>query len=662
MPDIEVKGLTFWAVLRCSTDGQTEKSLPAQRTAIQRWADEKGIIIGKWIELGGVSATYSQQVEPLLLMIEEKHQGASFDGLLFDSYARFVRTEADGNLLYAKAVDAELLLATVKDGLLMGEGRWAIRGSAADQAQGYTRDLGRNTARTVGQLIEAGSIRPTTMFAFGLDREYYDKDGNVLFQVRKHPDGRLEVRDPNPPHAHRYFLPRGVPRLSLREPGGRFELVPRSDEYSEWVRWMFRQHYILGKTPYWIALELNTRGVPGPAGKGWRSLAVKCILENPLYLGYSVGFVRATGVNVKRNKGYPIVLPMPRRPGRRVDGKGNRRSPKPLFRDPKDWVVSPQAKLMDFMDTDVREVALVEWHRKLRDGWVAPPKLPLGSNRSKQSDYFLSRLLTTADGHPMVGVRSGHGRGPTSRRYYTSSRSQQTPSRNKRTKNIRADVVEPEVRRAIAEVIEVPPNIESAIKGYIVERQREIATSSLDVQRWRAERKQLEDWYRDVFSVAGTRGQQILDGESKRVESRLEEIDRSLLSVESADILDRDVSEIVASVKSQMKVLKENLEADVPLPLRGLAEVLISKLSYDGEREVVEFELGLPERAVFEPNCILDSARGRTNATPASRSYVHTHTETGVILLKARCRYDKTRLRHPCLDCRRLPVLLDAAA
>jgi hypothetical protein len=654
MADIELKGMTFWAVTRCSTTEQIEESLPAQREAITRWAKDKGIIIGKWIDLAGKSATYSEQMDDLLRIIEQKHSGAAFDGLLLDSYARFVRSEVDSNILYAKAIDAELLVATVKDGLLMGEGKWAIRGSAADQATGYVRDLGRNTARTVGQLTEQGIIPPTVQFVYGTIREYYGPDGNPTFQVVKHPDGRIEVRDHLPPHATLHFMPEGIPRLALRAKGGKFQLIPSGDIRSETVRWMFRQHFINKWTAYKIAVDLNTRGVPPPRAGGWRTLGVIGILNNPLYLGYSVGMIRGTGIHVFRGKGYPQVLPLARRPGRRLDGRGQRVKPVIRYRDPSEWVISEQPAFLNFLDLDVREPALAEWHRKQKEGWKRPRVLPQTSNLSGQSSYFLSRILTTPDNGPMVGVK-GCGRGSFERyRYYQTSRSLQTPSHGRRGRNLRADIVEDEVRRAMAEVVSVPENIEAMIKNYIVERQREVVSASLEVQELKAEQERLENWFKNVFSSSGLRGQQILVSEAKRVEVRLEQIDGLLSRIANADILSRDVDAIVAAVKTQLQSLTGSLDSNDRVPIRRLAEVLVSKLVYDSEKQTIDFELGLPEWAVFQHDRLRECTEFRPEAVSGCKSCVRAKNDGGVILLMSRCLRTKRKNESPCLSCQRL--------
>lgn len=62
-------------------------------------------------------------------------------------------------------------------------------------------------------------------------------------------------------------------------------------DQARWVRWIF-ERYANGKSPGWIAAELNRQGVPSPRGGTWASSAIygspgktTGILRNPLYVG-----------------------------------------------------------------------------------------------------------------------------------------------------------------------------------------------------------------------------------------------------------------------------------------------------------------------------------------------------------------------------------------
>ena len=226
MYDIDLKNKKFWRILRCSVDEQEVESFPQQTMTTDGCAERFGVVITQTHSYAGHSATNGDQVAPILALIEMKKDGADFDGFILDSYSRFARADADEARLYAECRDANLLILTDKEGLMMGQGTWAKRGAATDQNEGYARDVGRHISRKLVELIMKGLVPPTITFPWGLDREYYDSHGKAIFRVRRLPDGRRAVLDPEEPHAIRFCIPKAKGALNLRESEHSFKLVP----------------------------------------------------------------------------------------------------------------------------------------------------------------------------------------------------------------------------------------------------------------------------------------------------------------------------------------------------------------------------------------------------------------------------------------------------
>jgi hypothetical protein len=321
MYEIEVKGKKFWRILRCSLDEQEEESFPQQRMTTDSCAERYGIDITYTKEFAGHSATSGDQVGPILELIDKKIDGADVDGFILDAYARFARSDVDEAQLYAACRNANLLILTDKEGLMMGPGTWAKRGATTDQNEGYARDVGRHLSRSIIKMILEGTIPPQLAFPWAMDREYYDPNGKATFRVRRLQDGRRAVLDPEPPHNVRFHMPRGNTRLGLLEKGHSFKWVPGDKALTDVAQEFFRRHYIGKERVHPLCAELNQRKVPTKGGGKWTTQTLRKILDGPLWIGLSVAFRWTSGSHLERGKNGPQMFPIPKRKGYRKNSR-----------------------------------------------------------------------------------------------------------------------------------------------------------------------------------------------------------------------------------------------------------------------------------------------------------------------------------------------------
>jgi len=596
--DISLKNLKFIAVLRCSEEDQIETSIPQQRRACEDFAKEQGFKILRFEELGGYSATLGQQVEPLLSIIRRKLAGEQFDGILFDSYNRFIRSDVDGAKLYAEASDFELLLVTVKDGLMMGEGAWVKRGAATDQSVGYTKDLSRNLNRAIADLIENKKIPPTLCFVWGIDRLYYDQNGRKEFRVRKLADGRKEVMDPDPPFSHRYFIPKEARRLHLRQHNWKYVFVPGDPEITGIIAHIWKLKYIDGWPDSRITAHLNGRHIPSPRKGGrWSISTVKTVLNNPVYLGFSVGSVQSNGSHTERRSGSPKVHPIPRRPGYRKDGKGKRTSISPRFRPPDEWEIKQQDDLLAFLPSDLREAASLEWERKKSEGWNKPKRNKSNTEKRKYPplSYFLTNMLKIkSDGCRMTGTTGG-GRGPKEIRYYHTPRSNGRPVEGGPAERCRADIIEAEVKRALEIVLSDEHVCGTLIPRAVKKKYKERQEALRHAAPLHREKRELEDRYKRIAVRADSdRAKELMAAEMNRILNRLNEIDVLLGTSVPTNSSLNDIDETVKSLQSKLKNLRPLLDEASFTTMRQLAEAFVSQLTFDPVKREFEIEFSLP--------------------------------------------------------------------
>jgi hypothetical protein len=509
----------------------------------------------------------------------------------------------------------------------------------------------RNINRALAQMVEDGVIPASHGFPWGVDRVYYDEHGDAQFRVRRLSDGRKQVFDAFPPFHHRYFIPKKQRRLKLRQEDWRYEFAPGDEAIRRILIEMFRGWYIQNKKINRIAAELNGRGVLTPWGKMWSKTTVKQILENPVYLGISVGGVETSGVLGTRHQGAPIMHPMPRTKGFRQDGKGRRKRVPAKLQPPSSWMLSVQPQMADFLPPDVKEAFLAEWQRKLREGWSRPPEARVGKSPHVPSSYFLSKIVKIkSDDCPLVGSTGGEKNAPI--RYYRTSRDTNQPKAGRAPERVRADVLEHEVKGAMKLALEDFEGVEWQITEALRKRQHEL----LDAQNIRdpllREKAELERRYKDIFDVSSPRGQVVLRDRVKQIEVRLEQIDAQLVELgEGKTLSDSEIIDIVESVKEQFLYLKSTPKSGSDEELHRLAEVFVPKLMFDPDTRTIEMEIALPTWALDKKK-LIQSYVG-TGATLGLRTCPCT-TLIPVVLLRVSCKEFRTQQNQPpCLICQR---------
>jgi DNA invertase Pin-like site-specific DNA recombinase len=230
--------------LRRSTDKQ-EASLPDQRKAVERYAEEHGYRIIRWYMDDGILGDDTDKRTGFKQMIADAKDPGDFRVILCWDQDRFGRFDTlDAGYWIKPLRDAGVKLETVAQGRIDWDD-FAGRIIYAVQQEGkhaFLRDLSRNVVR--GQLEAANQ-------------------GGWLGSA---------------PYAYRLQGPRKQRRLVLDDP---VKVCI--------VRRIFREYVEEARPMNQIAARLNADGVPSPTGKQWRFDSVRTILENPAYCGDAVG-------------------------------------------------------------------------------------------------------------------------------------------------------------------------------------------------------------------------------------------------------------------------------------------------------------------------------------------------------------------------------------
>jgi DNA invertase Pin-like site-specific DNA recombinase len=243
--------------LRRSGDDETQKaSIPEQKEAVQKYAEEKGYHIVRWYIDDAISGDDTKNRAAFLRMVRDATTLRDFKAIICWDGKRFGRFNSIEYGYYVYPLwQAGVHLATVMEGV---------------------RDWDDPTTRIVENVHQEGR-----------HKDLLDHSANVT-------RGQLGSMNAgswigSPPYAYRIEGARKAKRLVLDDPG-KVRIVQR----------IFRE-FIDGRSMHNIAERLNAEGVVSPGGyipgtkvrnkqgqvvvRGWRWDSVKVILENPAYTG-----------------------------------------------------------------------------------------------------------------------------------------------------------------------------------------------------------------------------------------------------------------------------------------------------------------------------------------------------------------------------------------
>jgi hypothetical protein len=315
------------------------------------------------------------------------------------------------------------------------------------------------------------------------------------------------------------------------------------------------------------------------------------------------------------------------------------------------WITAKQPKMAEFLDEDVRRIVQARWDDLVAHDGILPKRKQKARDLPSTSRYFLSRLIRISGTDRVMTGYDGSTRGDKSAyRYYASRRCSDAPVAGAPSERLSAELIEGKVKEALRIVLQDVELHRSKIVQYIEEKKQELLGRTDDTAGLRDEKQRLESWYRSTFSIAGTRGQELLKSDAKQVEQRLDEIDIQLANAGSAspDFLSCTVSEVVTSIRNQFAELDAVVNGACCDSMRRLATSLCSQITYDPVNRVIDIEIALPSWALSKRHLL--SKYVGTEETLRPTSFLRTDNEK-VVLLHISC--DLIGQRSPCMQCRR---------
>lgn len=285
--------------LRRSTDRQ-EHSIPDQKNAIDRYAQEHGLRIHRFYTDDAISGTSSMGRRAFQQMIADAQNAhRRFSLIVVYDIKRFGRVDNDEagyyrHLLRQNGVEVRYVSENFNgdstDDLLRPVKQW--------QAREESKDLSKVTIRGLLSRVDAGywmgGVPP-----HGFDLRYENAEGQFLFILRHMPDGSKQQFDRKGKLVR--TLARGESlNISQRD---RAKLALGDPQRVEVVRRIFKMYAEQGKGFKAVTATLNNEDVPTPRGPAWSHIysgqwadsTIRAILVNPIYAGDMVWNRRSDG-------------------------------------------------------------------------------------------------------------------------------------------------------------------------------------------------------------------------------------------------------------------------------------------------------------------------------------------------------------------------------
>ena len=186
-----LKGLRYVAIYRCSTNVQTEKSIPDQQLIVQAFAVRNEIKhAGGDVIQAGISATKHRQRDDILQLIERKRVYDDFDIIIVHDFSRLTRRGAEDAADINKTLRKDrlkVISATeeVPDGVM----KPVIEAVYHPQHNQYVRTHALRVATGQMSSIKAENSVGARGWSFGIDRKYVSYSGHENHILRALPDG-----------------------------------------------------------------------------------------------------------------------------------------------------------------------------------------------------------------------------------------------------------------------------------------------------------------------------------------------------------------------------------------------------------------------------------------------------------------------------------------
>lgn len=640
-------GKRYINLVRCSTDQQTETSIPAQLALLNGFAAARGMIYRDDVILDGVSGSKPGNRDDLKQIIDRKIQKNDFEVLLVQTEDRLTRGGAGHGAWMQHELERqgiELVFASSD----APEGPYApiIRSLKFQAAQETVKTTSLRSTQGYQRALENRNVATSTHSPYGCHRLYCSANETALFILRDNGDGTQHKLDPKTRVVLDTYgeVGSGAKGHYRKQKSEKVYLVMGEEAEVAVVRMIFRRKYLDGMGGRRLANELNRQGVRAPAGGRWTQRQVDVIAENEVYTGAGVANRVASGRFYQRAAGNPQKV--------QLDAKvlATKKTLPPRLRPPEEWVYQEQPHLVGFLEEPLRTIAAVKikelWELRCRPGREKRPYNP-----HPDSEYLLTGLLTAVeDGRKLKGYTGG----PKGRqiRYYVHPLAQKDAVlAGFPNKLFRADVLETAVLAAVVEALLAMPDLKAEVDAAIRSATEQQSPAKGDqIAKLKDERAAITRKITvmlDMMEVAEEEAKAkifILKGQQRQIDDQLR------LAAESVKTQPQDPAALAASVMERLQALGTSIGGMPTYQLRQVLASLIASATISMVTGEVQITLRIPQSALLDAKTAIEALSLR-QTSPSSTASQAQHARS-LLLAKVICNFSR-QSQKPCFICRR---------
>jgi DNA invertase Pin-like site-specific DNA recombinase len=631
---------------RASDASEGTTSTEAQVAMLRAYGDQIGMIYVDKIALDDVTGSMPGKRQDMAALLERKKSANDFDVLVLQRLDRLTRSGSGHGFWFEHECRcAGIQLLFVGDDI--PDGRYAnlIKVAKYEAAQEQAFSISQRSTQGAQLALEDGRNVTSSHTPYGCWRLYLHADGSPSHIIRDLRDGRQQkLHHETYEVIDTYGQIGGGAKGHYRKQKNEKTMLMLGDRNEiEVVREIFNLHFVTGWGGKRIADHLNAKGISSPQGKGWSQRQAEVIYEQEVYTGRSVGNRSSSAIYHERNNGAPKAVNLD--PAIHATAKNIPVRWRPLS----EWFIQDQPLMSDFLDDDVRRLAMAE-HEELwqRRGDAGRPKRP--KSKHKASDYLLTGLLfAKQDGEPLVGVlcgRVGH-----KVRYYRHRRARRSYRKGSVfNRMFPAEALEKAAMDVVQQIFSETPLLREQILKIVTE-QSAITDDGTALEDLRSRREQLRK--RTELLVTSLDEETLADARPELERLRIERrsLDEQIAAKEATTRARTvDPQTVTDRIVAQLTEMSIKMKTTPTFALRQLLGTVVEKIVADMESKEVEIFLAVPSSCVFPQQNAEDAMR--LVGSRASSTSHETHQTHGVKLGVVDCRYVKLPTS-VCFECGR---------